>query len=217
MKQTANYPIAIVDDHFLFASSLSKLVNSYESFTVQFQATNGKDLQQKLETAEQLPKIILLDIKMPVMDGFETAVWLQEHYPDIKILALSMEDDENTILRMLRLGANGYLLKDIHPDKLKVALEEVIQKGFYHTEKVAEHLLHSLHQPAKPDKDDFRENELIFMQLASTEMTYSQIASEMNLSPKTIDGYRHELFNRLEVKNRVGLVMYALKNGLIEF
>lgn len=208
--------IAIVDDHLLFAGSLEKLINTFQGFNVLFHAKNGSDLQQQLKATQTIPEIILLDINMPVMDGFETVKWLTEHHPEVKVLALSMEDDEQTILKMLRNGAKGYLLKDIHPDKLKEALEEVIDKGYYHSDKVAATLLHSLH-PSRDQKEiTLKENEKIFLKLACSEMTYKEIAEVMNLSPKTIDGYRQDLFHKLDVKNRVGLVIYALKNNFAD-
>ncbi len=210
------HTVVIVDDHLLLSGSLEKLINSFDGFEVLFHASNGRELQLKLKNAAQQPSVILLDINMPVMDGFETAEWLTENHPDIKFLALSMEDDEQTILKMLRKGAKGYLLKDIHPDKLNIALQETVNKGYYHSDKVATTMLHALHNKNKTPEEPFKENELIFLQLACSEMTYKEIAYQMNLSPKTIDGYRQELFNRLHIKNRVGLVIYALKNNIIE-
>ncbi len=94
--------IAIVDDHLLFAGSLEKLINTFQGFNVLFHAKNGSDLQQQLKATQTIPEIILLDINMPVMDGFETVKWLTEHHPEVKVLALSMEDDEQTILKMMR-------------------------------------------------------------------------------------------------------------------
>src|SRR5690606_10909766 len=136
--------------------------------------------------------------------------------PEIKILALSMDDDEHTILQMLRKGAKGYLLKDIHPEILNLALRELLEKGYYHSEKVSETLLHSLTAEEDLHMLGFKENELAFIKLACSEMTYKEIADVMDLSPKTIDGYRQDLFKRLKVKNRVGLVIFALKNDLIK-
>jgi DNA-binding NarL/FixJ family response regulator len=216
MNKQTEHSIVIVDDHLLFAGSLEKLVNSFDGFTVLFHARNGRELQTKLIAHEQIPEIILLDINMPVMDGFETAKWLSENHPETKILALSMDDEETTILRMLKVGAKGYLLKDIHPNMLKEALNEVIDKGYYHSQKVAATLLHSLRPGKKKNEIQFKENELTFLQLACSEMTYKEIAGIMNLSPKTIDGYRQDLFNKLNIKNRVGLVIYALKNDIIK-
>ncbi len=216
MNLVGKHTVAIVDDHSLFASSLEKLINSFSHFRVLFHAKNGKEFKEIIEEGSVLPDIVLLDINMPVMNGFETAEWIMDNHPKIKILALSMEDDEQTILKMLRKGAKGYLLKDIHPEILSVALKELIEKGFYHSEKVSETLLHSI----SPDEEgvimDFKENELIFLQLTCSEMTYKEIADVMDLSPKTIDGYRQDLFKRLKIKNRVGLVIFALKKNLIK-
>ncbi len=214
-NNSTDHTIAIVDDHLLFAGSLEKLIDTFSGFKVLYHAKNGFDLQQQIKAAKTLPEIILLDINMPVMDGFETVQWLTNTHPEIKVLALSMEDDELTILKMLRGGAKGYLLKDIHPDKLQEALTEVITKGYYHSEKVATTLLHSLQPEQQKNQLVLKENEITFLQLACSEMTYKEIAGVMNLSPKTIDGYRQELFNKLNIKNRVGLVIYALKNNII--
>jgi DNA-binding NarL/FixJ family response regulator len=216
MRPETNHTVGIVDDHSLFARSLEKLINSFPHFQVIFHAKNGLHLQEKIEDSNVLPEIILLDINMPVMDGFETAEWLTLHHPEIKVLALSMQDDEHTILKMLRRGVKGYLLKDIHPEILNTALKELSEKGYYHSQKVSETLLHSL----TPDEEgrifDFKENELTFIKLACSELTYKEIAVMMELSPKTIDGYRQDLFKRLKIKNRVGLVIFALKRNLIQ-
>jgi DNA-binding NarL/FixJ family response regulator len=213
MSNSPSTKVVIVDDHLLFSESLEKLIHSFSGFNVLYHAQNGVDLQEKLNVYDTLPDVILLDINMPVMDGFETMDWLSEHHPKIHVLALSMEDDEAIILKMLCCGAKGYLLKDIHPDKLMEALNEVMDKGYYHSEKVATTLLHSLNND-KSEAPVFKENEITFMKLACSEMTYKEIADEMNLSPKTIDGYRQDLFQKLEIKNRVGLVLYALKNEI---
>lgn len=213
--KSRKHTIAVVDDHLLFARSLEKLINSFPGFETIFHAKNGIDLQLKLNSDEAPPDIILLDINMPVMDGFETAEWLTQNRPGIKILALSMEDDEKVVLKMLNKGAKGYLLKDIHPQILKTALTEVMENGYYHSAKVAAALLQSVNGEKDEFSFVFKENELIFLQLACSEMTYKEIAEVMNLSPKTIDGYRQYLFTRLGIKNRVGLVIYALKHNLI--
>ncbi len=210
------YNVVIVDDHLLFAGSLENLVNSFTNFHVLFHAKNGLDLQHKLKLEKIIPDVILLDINMPVMDGFETMKYLKENHTHINVLALSMDDDEKVILKMLRSGAKGYLLKDIHPEKLNVALEEVMAKGYYHSDKVAATLLNALHEPKSKETITLKENELKFLELACSEMTYKEIADIMHLSPKTIDGYRQELFNKLHIKNRVGLVIYALKNELVK-
>ncbi len=216
MTNAHKHTIAIVDDHLLFASSLEKLIHSFPEFEVLFKARNGVELQRELKAGDHVPDIILLDLNMPVMNGQETLSWLTEIHPGIKVLVLSMEDDERTILKMIREGAKGYFLKDIHPNDLKEALLEVMDKGYYYSAKVTSTMVHALQPGSKSQPLNLKENERTFLQLACSEMTYKEIADVMNLSPKTIDGYRQELFNKLNIKNRVGLVIYALKNNIIE-
>lgn len=211
------HEVIIVDDHLLFARSLASLVDSYNEYTVKYTFQNGSELVDKLAAGMALPAIILLDVKMPVMDGIATMKWLKKYQPDAKVLALSMEDDEKTILNMLRNGAKGYLLKDIQPSLLKKALDTVLEQGYFHTEQVANTLMKSLNDDSKKkERIQLKENEIRFIKLACEEKTYKEIADEMFLSPKTIDGYRQHLFDILNVKNRIGLVMYAIKNGIVE-
>lgn len=216
-RNDSKYKVAIVDDHALFAGSLEKLINSFPKFVTVFHVRHGVQLQQKLAAVNELPDVVLLDINMPVLNGFDTAQWLTKNYPKIKFLALTMDDEEESIIKMLRLGAKGYLLKDMEPETLQYALEQVIVKGYFHTEEVSQALWHSLeNKEEEKEQVEFKPHELVFLQLASSEMTYKEIADQMNLSPKTIDGYRQELFQRLDIKNRVGLVMYGIKNNLIQ-
>ena len=211
------HEVIIVDDHLLFARSLASLVDSYDEYTVKFTFRNGSELVDKLAAGMALPAIILLDVKMPIMDGIATMKWLKKHHPDARVLALSMDDDEQTILSMLRNGAKGYLLKDIQPSLLKKALDTVLEQGYFHTEQVVNTLMKSLNEDAKKnDRIQLKENEIRFIKLACEEKTYKEIADEMFLSPKTIDGYRQHLFEILEVKNRIGLVLYAIKHGIVE-
>lgn len=215
MTQKNGNNLVIVDDHLLVADSLKMLIGMFSGYNVLYHAKNGMDLQQKMTSKESIPDVILLDVNMPVMNGYETMEWLSKEHPEIKVLALSMDDDEQMVLGMLSRGANGYLLKDIHPDALKIALNEVIEKGYYHSDKVAATLLNSI----KPKKEEptirLKDHELKFLKLSCSELTYNEIADLMFLSPKTIDNYRSELFKRFHVKNRVGLVIFALKNNLI--
>jgi len=213
----SKHTIAIIDDHILFAQSLKGLINTFDDFEVTHHAINGKAFIDDLKNATMLPEIALMDLNMPIMDGLETTQWLSKNYPTIKVLALSMDDDENSILKMIRNGAKGYLLKDIHPDILLEALHSLLKEGFYHSKRVSDTLVHSLHTDnnKKTIKIEFSDRELEFLKLACTEMTYKEVADVMCLSPKTIDGYREQLFKKLEVKNRVGLVLYALKNEIV--
>jgi len=209
-----DYNLVIVDDHLLVANSLKSLIEMFSGYHVLYHAKNGLDLQQKMEQ-ETLPDVILLDVNMPVMNGYETMEWLNKNHPDIKVLALSMDDDEQMVLKMLSKGANGYLLKDIHPETLKAALNEVMDKGYYHSEKVTAALIDSLKPKEGTHTFLLKETELTFLQYACSELTYSEIADKMNVSPKTVDNYRNELFKKFKVKNRVGLVIFGLKKKLI--
>lgn len=214
--QQQTYKIAIVDDHTLLASSLEQLIVTFGNCKVLHISKNGKDFQLNLVNHVEKPDIVLLDINMPVMDGFETAEWIKETQPFLKVLALSMEDDETAIIKMIHRGAKGYLLKDTPPEILKLAIEEIMSHGFYHSDLVANTLVQAFHKGSHTSELGLKDTELQFIKLAATERTYKEIASIMNLSPKTIDGYRQDVFKRYNLKNRVGLVLFAIKNGLVE-
>ena len=213
------HKIVIVDDHSLFAESLQSLINNFPDYEVQYIVNNGQELVDKLSSKERFPDIILLDINMPVMNGTQTMHWLKKNQPELDVLALSMEDNEETIIKMLRYGAKGYLLKDIHPEELKNALNEVIKKGFYYTDKVNNSLINSLNLSDDQVDSDFvklNDREKTFLEFACTEKTYKEIADDMFISPKTVDGYRDSLFKKFGVSNRIGLVLYAFKNELVK-
>ncbi len=206
--------IIIVDDHLLFSQALNGLVSNFDEFNVLKVLNNGKEVIDYISNNNQQPEIILMDIQMPIINGIEATNWLKNNAPDIKVLALSMECDEVTILKMLRAGAKGYLLKDIHPNLLHHALKEVYSNGFYYTENVTNTLLNSI-QNAAPNNVSLKDRELEFLKLTVSERTYKEIAEVMCLSPKTIENYREALFEKLEVKTRIGLVLYAIKEKIV--
>jgi two-component system, NarL family, invasion response regulator UvrY len=213
--------IALADDHVLLRNGLANLLKDLD-YDVVFEADNGAEFLEKLQT-NLLPDIVLMDINMPKMDGYDTTQWLKKNYPDMKVLALSMYDDENAIIRMLKCGAKGYILKDSEPTELKLAIYAVLTKGFYHSELVTGKLIHTINHLDEPEHSSVKsvlrlnEREIEFLKLACTEMTYKQIAEQMCLSPRTIDGYRDALFEKLNLKSRVGLVLFAIKNGIMKF
>jgi DNA-binding NarL/FixJ family response regulator len=211
--------VVLVDDHALLRSGLASLIRGYGRYDVLFEACNGKDLVRQLKISRR-PDIILLDINMPEMDGYETACWLRRNCPDSRVLALSMYDSDNSILRMLRNGARGYIVKDSGPGELKLALQSVMEKGYYYSDMVTGKLIHAMGQLDEPDIrvrriNSLNERELEFIKLVCTEWTYKEIADRMYLSPRTIDGYRDALFEKLNVRTRVGLAMYAVRNGIV--
>ena len=152
-----------------------------------------------------------MDVNMPILNGIETTQILKNDYPNVKVLALSIDENETTILNMLRAGARGYLLKDTKRDILETALNQLMEKGFYHTNTVTQMLIGSLSSNSK--KLELKENEVNFLNHACTEMTYNQIADKMCLSPKTIEGYRDSVYEKLDIHNRIGLVLFAIREG----
>lgn len=209
--------VGIVDDHSLLRKALAKLIASFEGYSVLFEGDNGKDLKTKI-TQYVIPDIVLLDVNMPDMDGYETVRWLHKNYPQIKVLALSMFSDENTIIRMLRLGAKGYILKNIEPEELKLALDSIMKKDFYLSEYISGKIISGLHKDLGNPEDPvvLSDKEKEFLRLVCSEMSYKDIADKLFIAPRTVDNYRNALFEKLKVRTRVGLVMFAIKNGLVE-
>lgn len=216
-KIVKKIPVAVIDDHVLLRSALSRLVNTFDQYTVLFEADNGKQLKEKVQQ-HLVPEIVLLDVNMPEMDGFETTQWLHKNYPFIKVLVLSMLSDERTIIKMFRLGARGYLLKNTDPDELRKALDAINQQNVYLSEYVSTKLVTGLNNASDRAEVDLvlNEREREFLRHTCSELSYKEIAEKMHLSPRTIDDYRQALFSKLKVHSRVGLVMYAIRNGIAE-
>ena len=210
--------IALVDDHALLRNGLASLIESFEGYSVLFQADNGKDFIQQLQT-NTVPDIILLDITMPEMNGFETAAWIKQNAPSIRILVLSMMDNDEIVISMLKTGARGYILKDSKPAVFKQALDNIRDSGFFMNELVSNKMLNYVRHEETNGKELsaislLTEKELAFLKYACSEMTYKEIATSMQVSPRTVEGYRDELLKKLNLQSRVGLVLFAIKNGL---
>jgi two-component system, NarL family, invasion response regulator UvrY len=213
--------VVLVDDHVLLRNGLASLVNNL-GYTIQYECSNGKQLIDKVDK-DDLPDVILMDINMPEMDGFDTTLWLKKNLPLVNVIALSMYDDETSIIRMIKNGARGYILKDTDPKELNRAIEAVMTKGFYYSEEVSGKIVRRVRDEEKKDEEGDKsklaatlsERHIEFLKYAATEMTYKEIAEKMFVSPRTVDGYRDELFQKLDIKSRVGLVLFAIKNGII--
>jgi DNA-binding NarL/FixJ family response regulator len=211
------FTVAIADDHRLIAESLAHLINDTPDFEVIQMANNGQTLLDLLNKKGKHPDIAILDINMPVMNGVLTAKELSNLYPLIRCLALSMNDDESSVIQMIRAGCRGYLLKDCTQAELHKAMTEIIEKGFYYSDFVTGKLIHTIHKEEKNLESGIKltEREMEFLQYAASELTYKEIATTMKLSERTIDGYREALFEKLQVKSRVGLVLFGIRLGWV--
>ena len=212
--------IAIADDHTMFRKGLIALINLFPNYQVLFDAANGKDLIHQINP-KKLPEIILLDINMPEMDGYATAEWITANYPGIKILALSTMDAETSIIKMIKCGAKGYVLKDAEPGELKLAFDEVLSRGYFYNELITRKVIGSINLLTDTNSPastfiKLTEKDIEFLRFVCTELTYKEIADRMHVSTRTIESHRDTLCEKLDIKTRVGLVLYALKNNLVK-
>lgn len=217
MKQSTDIQIGLVDDHSLFRSGIAALLNEVGGVDILFEAANGADCIQLL-TRHTTVQVILMDINMPVMDGYDTTSAIKQKYPHIHILALSMYDEDAAIIKMLKAGAGGYVLKESNPKELQRAIVEINTSGFYTNQLVSGRLIRSLQHKENKEaafNKHLTDKEIIFLKLCASEMTYKEIADKMGLAARSVDNYRQALFDKLEIKNRVGLVLYALKHNII--
>ena len=208
--------IAIVDDHKMLSGAIEKMLSINKKYQVINTSCNGEEFIHAIEKDKVKADVVLMDVNMPVKNGVETTQYLKEHFPDIKVIALTMEDDEKTIIAMLKAGARGYLLKEMSPKILFEAIDTVYEKGVFYTDTVTECLLNirTEEKVVKGCVEELKDREKEFIKLACSELTYKEIADVMFLSPKTIDGYRDSVFIKLDVKSRVGLVLFAIKHQL---
>lgn len=211
--------VALVDDHELLRSGLVGIINAIEGFEVMFEASNGKEFIEKVQKSSP-PDIVLLDITMPDMDGYETAAWIKQKLPSIKVLVLSMLTHDMAIIRMLKNGVKGYILKDSKPETFKQAMESIKNNDFYVNELVRNKLINYVTNEEEFHKQsdlllNITETEAHFLQLLCADKAYKEIAEEMCVSVRTIDTHRDNLFKKLDIKTRVGLVVFAIKHGIV--
>ncbi|TMI86437.1 MAG: response regulator transcription factor [Bacteroidetes bacterium] len=219
-KETAYIKVALADDHVLLRNALAALINSFGDCRVINESNNGKELIDFLKKG-LVPDVTVLDLNMPEIDGFETARFIQKNFPQVHVLMLTMYDSELSLIRLLQAGVKGFLKKDIHPSELKFAIHSVVNAGYYYSNHTADklaNLFRSGHEKKNPLQNAMlTEQELQFLKLACSDLTYKEVAQKMSLNPRAVDNLRDQLFFKLEVKSRVGLAMVAIKNGIVTF
>ncbi|NNC84164.1 MAG: response regulator transcription factor [Flavobacteriales bacterium] len=207
------YKVVIIDDHEMVSEAIRSMIEGFQTCQVIYTAANGREAIERLRSNGLKPDLILLDLNMPVMNGFITMELIHEEFPDIMVLCLSMNDDRDSFLRIIEAGAHGFISKMSSPEELHTAIQSVMTKGCYYTDEMAEFLFRSLRNSKETESAELSDRERELLEHICTEMTYQQIAEVMCLSPKTVDGYRTSLFQKLGIRSRVGLAMYAVKHG----
>lgn len=216
--ETKKIKVALADDHLLLRTALTKIVNDFQNCKVILEVGNGVDLLQKLNEGVK-PDVLVLDLNMPGMNGYDVARQIVKDFPDIKILVLTMYDQEMALVRLLQVGVKGFLRKDIFPEELKKAIEAIADTGYYYSHDTTGRII-NMFKKSNGKQMHFENNmltdtEILFMKLSCTEKTYKEIALEMELNPRSVDNLRDNLFTRLNVKSRVGLAIFAVKNGIV--
>ncbi|MEO5948608.1 MAG: response regulator transcription factor [Chitinophagaceae bacterium] len=212
--------VALADDHVLLRNALASLIDNFGDCKVIHHSGTGKELTESIE-AGTVPDVVILDLNMPNMNGFETAEWLQNNYPAIPVLMLTMYDSELSMIKLLQTGVKGFLKKDVHPSELNFAIHSVVQSGFYYSNHSTGKLVNLFRN--NPDgntglqKALLTDQELNFLKLACSDLTYKEIAQRMGLNPRSVDTLRDGLFIKLDVKSRVGLAMVAIRHGVVTF
>lgn len=211
--------IGIADDHKIFRKGVILSLRQYTNLSFIFEAENGEELLLKLQ--EEQPDVVLMDLRMPTKDGIETTKEVSRRYPDVKVLILTMFEDERFVSHLMENGANGYLLKNADPSEIKRAIMEVMAKGYYLNNFVNRVLLKKSNNrnksiPSLNSEIVLSDKEKEVIQLLCMEYTASEIAQKMEISPRTVESIKDRLMERFGLKNTAGLVFYAVKNNLID-
>lgn len=203
--------LAFADDHALFRKGVAGILSEYDDIEVTVEAANGGELLDKLRQTPRQPDVCLLDISMPVMDGYQALAELQRYWPGIRVLVLSMYEHEFSVVRMARGGACGYISKSAEPAELRKAIRSVYEHGFYHSDVAIPHYKMAM----SSNKFKLTEKEEEMLRWLCSELTDKEIADKMNLSTRTIEGYRDRLYEKLNIHNRMALALFAIRSGLV--
>jgi len=217
-KMPNKIKIGLADDHVLLRDALATLIDGFGNCQVIVKASNGEELIKAMQNG-QVPDVLILDLNMPKISGWEVATWVQEHQPEIRVLMLTMYDSELSLIRLLQAGVKGFLKKDIHPDELRQAIQTVMDTGYYYSNYTSSRIaqLFRVNDEGKMvlQKNLLSEQELSFLKLACSELTYKEVAMEMGLNPRAVDGLRDQLFVKLDIKSRVGLAIFTIRHGIV--
>lgn len=211
--------VAIADDYKIFREGLKVSLAQDDKLDMIFEVDNGEDLLKNIETNK--PDVIIMDLKMPIMDGMEATQLLRKKHADIKIVVVSMYDDDKFIIHLMEIGANGYLFKNAEPDEIRKAIHAVYENGYYFNDIVNKALLKKLVlkgniKPSFNQNVELTERELQVLKLICEEKTAAEIGKEIFLSPRSVEGIRQRLIEKVGVRNTAGLVMFAAKNDIVD-
>lgn len=214
------HSVFLVEDHVIVRNGLKELIENMGDYSITAEFDNGKQLVNKI--TELTPDMIIMDLTMPVMDGLATMKWLKQHKIPFPVLILTLDTSDRTVIELYKAGAKGYLPKTCTAETLKKAIDDILETGYYHSEMLSNALMKR--EPPKPRHSagegilsDFSERELEFLQLVcdKQEFTYEQIAKIMFVHRRTVDSYREALFSKFNIKSKTGLVLFAIKHGII--
>ena len=217
----AKIKLALVDDHNLFRRGIASILGQVSDFELVLEASNGQEFIDKI--SRRVPDVVLLDLQMPVLDGTATADYLREHYPLIKIIVLTMHDEDRMVLHLFEKGVSGYLLKDSDPDEVEKAIRKVMDEGVYLNEFVSRAMLRKMTNKTAVVKQSalynskilLSEREKEVLKLICEGMSTVEISDKVFLSPRTVEGHRLRILEKTGTKNTAGMVAYAFKNDLV--
>lgn len=215
MNSLAPVHIAICDAHTLFRQSISLLLQSFGNIQIVANAGNGLDLIDQIQHSVNLPDVCILDVNMPQLNGYDTMKRMNHQWPSIKVLILTVYESEQSILKFLTGGANGYILKGCDSKDFQHAIEVINNGEYYYPDGILRKLTLASNDDSLKSQLVVNNSEYIFLSYCCTELAYKEIADQMNLSVRTIENYRDSLFKKLNVRTRIGLVIYAMNSGIL--
>lgn len=215
---TEKFQIAITDDEALFRKGMNMILSYEEDFEVVFEAENGLQLLDRLSQAERLPDVILLDLQMPEMDGVDTLKAVNKAYPELKVIILTSHYNNSMILKLVEEGASAFMPKNVNPDELVETIKNVAVKGFHYNAYIVQ-LLRERMLFGKPKRkatlDELTNREKEILMLICDQHTNKEIAEKLFISSRTVEGHRNKMLDKTQSKNTVGLIIYAIENGLV--